>query len=394
MDFGRIWAEVDLDALDRNLEQVSDLAGDRRVMVAVKADAYGHGLREVAAEIAGRVDSFGVASVEEGISLRASGIADTDILVLSPAPYTDIPDIVRHRLTPSVTEDEFARRLSAEAGRAGATVDVHVEVDTGMGRTGVTVEEAPGFAAATAGLPGIRLRGVFTHFPSADNDVAFTTEQVRRFSALVERLRTGHPDLLCHAANSAGLLNVADSRLDMIRPGLVVYGILPESYHSGHRHTTLDLQPVMSVRSRVVNLRDIPAGNSISYDRNFFTARDSRIAVITAGYGDGYPYGLTNRGEAIIRGSRVPVVGNVCMDLTMLDVTDVPAVRIGDPVTLLGTSDGDTITANDIASRAGTIAYEIICRVSPRVPRVYLRGGRVTRVKNLLNHTLEGSQID
>jgi len=386
MDYGRIWAEIDLDALDRNMAQVRRLADGRRVMVAVKADAYGHGLREVAAELEDKVDSFGVASVEEGMSLRVAGISKTDIIILSPAPYPEVPDIIRHRLTPAVTEIDFARRLSAEASARGVEVGVHVEVDTGMGRTGVTIEAAPAFLDAVRVLPGVRVDGVFTHFPSADNDIEFTRGQVGRFAALVDRVKRESPGLLSHAANSAGLLNVAESRLDMIRPGLIVYGILPESYHSGHRRTALDLAPVMSLRSRVVNLRDIPSGQSISYDRNYFTARDSRIAVITAGYGDGYPYGLTNRGEAIVRGKRVPVVGNVCMDLTMLDVTDVPGVAIGDHVTLLGTSEGDTITANDIARRAGTIPYEIICRVSPRVPRVYLRGGRVTRVKSLLNH--------
>jgi alanine racemase len=152
------------------------------------------------------------------------------------------------------------------------------------------------------------------------------------------------------------------------------------------RRTDLSLIPVMSLRSRVVNLRDIPAGNSISYERGYFTKRDSRIAVITAGYGDGYPYSLKNRGQAIVKGRRAPIVGNVCMDLTMLDVTDIPGVTIGDPVTLLGSAEGDTITANELAAWAETIPYEITCRVSPRVPRVYAKGGRVVKVRSLLNH--------
>ena len=172
----------------------------------------------------------------------------------------------------------------------------------------------------------------------------------------------------------------------MVRPGLMVYGILPVSYHFFHRTTDMQLAPVMSLRSRVANLRDIPSGRSISYDRRYFTTRDSRIAVISVGYGDGYPYSLTNKGQAIIHGRRVPVTGNVCMDLTMLDVTDVPDVAIGDTVTLLGTAEGDKLCANELALLAGTIPYEIICRVSPRVPRVYIRSGKVEKVRTLLNH--------
>ncbi len=387
MKYGRIWAEINLDALNYNLDQVRKLAGNRQLMVAVKADAYGHGLREIAGELADRVDWFGVAGVDEGISLRTSGVTDTKILVLSPAPYPQIPDLLDHNLTPSVTEFDFARELSGAAAKRKIEIPVHVEVDTGMGRTGVSVAEAAEFIPRVAGLPGLRVEGVFTHFPVADSDVGFTETQLAEYNGLLVQLKQrGFDSLICHAANSAGLLNVPGSHLDMIRPGLIVYGILPESYHAGRRSTDLDLIPVMSLRSRVVNLREMPAGSSLSYERSFTTGRDSRIAVITAGYGDGYPYSLTNRGEAIIEGRRAPVVGNVCMDLTMLDVTDIPDVAIGDPVTLLGSAEGDTITANELAARAGTIPYEIICRVSPRVPRVYIRKGKVTEVRNLLNN--------
>jgi alanine racemase len=386
MDFGRIWAEVNLDALNYNLDQVKKLAGDRKLMVAVKADAYGHGLTEVAAEIQDRVDAFGVAGVEEGINLRRAGITDPGILVLSPAPYEEIPDLFKYNLTPTVTEPEFARLVASEAQNRNLTMPIHVEVDTGMGRTGVGLNEAAGFIRTVADLPGLRLEGVFTHFPTADSDTKFTEIQLAGYRRLLAQLeQDGHDSILRHAANSAGLMNLPESQLDMIRPGLIVYGILPESYRSGRRTTNLDLVPVMSLRSRVVNLRDIPAGNSISYERNFFTERDSRIAIITAGYGDGYPYALTNKGEAIIHGLRVPIVGNVCMDLTMLDVTGLTDVAIGDPVTLMGTDSGSTITANDIAAWADTIPYDIICRVSPRVPRIYIKDGKVTGVRNRLN---------
>jgi len=386
MEFGRIWAEINLDALNNNLNEVRRRADYGKVMLAIKADAYGHGLREVAQEVADRVDFFGVASTDEGITLRLGGIKNP-ILVLSPVPYREIPSLFEHNLTPSVSETDFARRLSAEATRRGVSIGLHIEVDTGMGRTGIDDETAAEFAAAVAKLPGLDIDGVFTHFPAADSDLDFTRHQLQLYERVMSQLtRLGISGYLRHTANTAGFLNLPGSRYDLVRPGLMVYGILPESYESGYRTSELKLAPVMSLRSRIVNLRDIAAGRSLSYERSYFTRRDSRIAVITAGYGDGYPYSLKNRGKAIVRGNRVPIVGNVCMDLTMLDVTDLKDAEIGDIVTLLGSAGGDTITANELANWAETIPYEITCRVSPRVPRVYLHEGKVLATRTLLDH--------
>ncbi|MEO0078907.1 MAG: alanine racemase [candidate division WOR-3 bacterium] len=386
MDHGRIWAEICLDALNRNLDQIRAEVGRCRVMLAIKADAYGHGLREIAEEVQDRVDFFGVAGVDEGVTLRLGGIT-RPIIVLSPITYEEIPQLFDHELTPSVTEFDFARLLSKEAVRRSRTLDVHVEIDTGMGRTGVDVRTAASFTRLVSDLPGLVVKGVFTHFPAADSDLEYSRYQLKSYEQLLARInRLGLSGLLRHAANSAGFLNLPGSRYDLIRPGLIVYGILPDSYQSGHRTAKLNLTPVMSLRSRIVNLREMPAGRSISYERSYFTRRPSRIAVITAGYGDGYPYSLKHRGQALVRGHRVPVVGNVCMDLTMLDVTDVPEAAVGDTVTLLGSDNGATITANELATWAETIPYEITCRVSPRVPRVYVRGGSVVKVRTLLDH--------
>lgn len=382
-----MWAEIDLDALAHNLSEVRRSIGPSRIMMAIKADAYGHGLREVAAEVRELVDAFGVASVEEGVACRLAGVSDTPIIVLSPTPYDVIPELFEYRLTPSVTEFHFAELLSIEAGARRSVLPVHVEIDTGMGRTGVWAEEAADFVARVAALPGLKAEGVFTHFPAADSDIEFSRTQVVTFRRLLADIEArGVRGLLCHVANSAGCLNLSDSMFDMVRPGLMVYGILPVSYHFHHRTTNMNLTPVMSLRSRVVNLRRIPAGHSVSYERRYFTTRDSRIAVISVGYGDGYPWSLASKGQAILLGRRVPVVGNVCMDLTMLDVTDVPEVAIGDTVTLLGTADGGRLCANELALLAETIPYEIVCRVSPRVPRVYTKNGTVKKVRTLLNH--------
>lgn len=386
MHYGRVWAEIDLDALDHNLAALRAAIGGRKLLLAIKADAYGHGLREVGSAAADKVDCFGVASVEEGAALRLAGVK-TPVLVLSPIPYGEIPGLFDHGLTPSVSEPEFARLLSAEAARRATAVGFHVEVDTGMGRTGVDADRAFGFITGTARLPGLRLDGVFTHFPAADSDIHFSCGQLVEYRALLDRLHhAGLEHFLAHSANSSGFLNIAESGLDMIRPGLLAYGILPDSYASGQRSTGLALKPVMRLRSRIVNLRSVAAGRSVSYERAWFTRRDSRIAVITAGYGDGYPWSMKDRGFALVRGRRAPIAGNVCMDLTMLDVTDIPETRIDDRVTLLGADGGETISANELAARAGTIPYEIVCRVSPRVPRVYLREGKAIKVRNLLNN--------
>lgn len=386
MHYGRVWAEIDLDALDANLAAIRAAVAPRRLLFAVKADAYGHGLREIALAAAGSVDCFGVASVEEGAILRRAGIT-RPVLVLSPIPYGEIPALLDHDLTPSITEPEFARLLSAEALRRSTTVNFHVEVDTGMGRTGIDTDRAFGFITGTARLPGLRLAGVFTHFPAADTDIAFSCSQLQSYRTLLERLHAeGLTQFLAHAANSPGILNINDSFFDMVRPGLLGYGIRPDSPAPGTVSPRVQVKPVMRLRSRIVNLRRIAAGHSVSYQRTWLAPRDSRIAVITAGYGDGYPWSLSNRGSALVCGRRAPIAGNVCMDLTMLDVTDIPEAAIDDRVTLLGTDGAETITAGELAARAGTIPYEIVCRVSPRVPRVYLRGGKVTKIHNPLSH--------
>lgn len=387
MNYGRVWAEIDLDALKHNITEVRRSLGDRRILFAIKADAYGHGLREIAFASYRLVDAFGVASVEEGVSCRRAGVDETPVLILSPTPEKAIPELFENNLIPTVTEINFAKSLALEAQRRSSEIPVHIEVDTGMGRTGVSLSEALEFITEITKLPGIRLAGIFTHFPAADTDINFTRQQVEEFNRLLATLAAnGIKGFISHAANSAGCLNIPEAHLDMVRPGLMLYGILPLSYHLGHRRAQLNLKPVMSLRSRIVNLRNFPPGTSISYERSYFTTRPSRIAVISVGYGDGYPYSLTNKGYCLLYGKRAPVVGNVSMDLTMIDVTDIPQAKLGDTVTLLGSADGKTICANELALLAETIPYEIICRVSPRVPRIYLENGRVVHIKTLLNY--------
>jgi alanine racemase len=378
----RIWAEIYLDALDENLMAVKKLLGNKKILLAIKADAYGHGAKEIAVHLDGKVDMFGVASLEEGIDLRTNGKIISPILVLSPIPYSGIDSLFEYNLSPSISEREFAQILTQAAKQREKPIKVHVEVDTGMGRTGLSIDEAVETITQINTGSYLEVEGVFTHFPAADNDFPFTRQQIEKYVNLTESLtKKGVKPIIRHVANSAGFLNFAESYFDMIRPGLIIYGICTNQA----TQQIASLKPVMSLRTRIVNLRKIPKGNSISYERTYFTKRDSLIAVVTTGYGDGYPWSLSNNAEVLVAGQRAKVVGNVCMDLTMIDVTPIQKVKIGDTVTLIGKDRNDTITVNELAGWAKTIPYEVITRISPRVPRVFIKEEKIQKVRDLLN---------
>jgi alanine racemase len=389
MDLGRIWAEIDLDALNNNLNSIKQSLGDKKILLAIKADAYGHGAKEIALELQNRVSMLGVAGVEEGISLRYGGVK-TPILILSPIPYFEINALWEYDLLPTISEMDFAQSLYESTKKKGANMHVHIEVDTGMGRTGLDYDKALEQIQQIAAYKSLMIDGIFTHFPAADNDIEFTRQQIGKFNNLCDKLNAvGIKNFLRHSSNSAGFINFPNADFDMIRPGLAVYGIYPKNLMQECRNCYL--QPVMSLRSRVVNLRFLSQGQSISYDRKYFTKRDSLIAVITAGYGDGFPYAMKNSEIIINVGNenqvipkRAKIVGTICMDLIMIDVTDIQGVKIGDIVTLMGTSNGETINAYDLAGWANTIPYEITCQISPRVPRVFLKDKKIVSTRNLL----------
>jgi alanine racemase len=389
MDLGRIWAEIDFNALRNNLNLIKQTLGNKKILLAIKADAYGHGANEIASELQNDVDLLGVAGVEEGISLRYGGI-NTPVLILSPIPYFEIDLLWEFNLMPTIGEMDFAKYLFESTKKIGADIHVHIEVDTGMGRTGLDYDKALEQIQEIASYTSLIIDGVFTHFPSADSDLDFSKEQIGKFNNLCDKLnQSGINNFLRHASNSAGFLNFPNADFDMIRPGLSVYGIYPKKSVNDIRK--ISLEPVMSLRSRVVNLRFVSQGQSISYDRKYFTKRDSIIAVITAGYGDGYPFALQN-GEVIIHVSegseihskRAKIVGNICMDLIMIDVTGLHGVKIGDIVTLMGAANNEKISAYDLAKWANTIPYEITCGISPRVPRVFLKDQKIASIRNLL----------
>ncbi len=381
------WVEVDLDRFAANLRAVRALAGpEREVLLVVKADAYGHGAVEIAeaAEAEG-VAYLGVATLHEGIQLRQSGCS-LPIVVLSPLLPSEIEEAVAHGLDPTVPDLEFGRALSDAAGAAGRPLRCHVEVDTGMGRSGVLADQAEAFLERLSVLPGLRLASVFTHFPDADaDDLGFARHQLERFEALLERLKTrGIRPPRIHAANSAGAVNLPGSHCQWLRIGLLAYGHRPPRCDA-----RIALQPVMSFKSRLVQIRDLPAGVPVSYGRTWVTPRPTRIGVVAVGYGHGYSWLLSNRGRMLVGGRSVPIVGRVTMDLTMVDLGDAPEAQVGDEVVLFGDQGGESLSLAEVARGSETLPYEIMCTIGKRVTRIYVRGGRPVKLTSLVGESAE-----
>lgn len=368
-------AEIDLSALRQNYrlikEKVRPGAG---IMAVVKADAYGHGFMDVSKELESLdVTAFGVAFLAEGIQLRKSGI-DRPILVLGGAYPGQERKSVGYNLSVVVFSVEQAKRLDEAASALFRKAKVHLKIDTGMGRLGVSPDEAQLVLREIKGLKNVELEGLISHFASADElteeGAAFTAKQVELFSGVVQEAKNlGFAPRYIHTANSAAAFSLDLPFCNLIRPGIVLYGSLPSADFAGK----IDVSPVMRLRSRVAMLKWVETGTTISYARRYTAAGRSLIASVPAGYADGYSRALTNKGEAVIRGRRAKVSGTVCMDWVMFDVTHIPEVAVGDEVVLLGCDRaGNCIRAEELAEKAGTISYEIFCGISKRVPRVYL----------------------
>jgi len=384
------WVEVDLDRFAANLREIRALAVPARdLLLVVKADAYGHGAVEMAeAAAAEGVAMLGVATLHEGIQLRQAG-SRIPIIVLSPLLPGEIGEALAHDLDPTVCDLAFAEALSAAAVAAGRPRRIHVEVDTGMGRIGVREEDAEDFLERVVALPGLRLASLFTHFPDADgDDLSFSHEQVRRFDDLLRRLeRRGIRPPRVHAANSAATVHLPESHYDWVRVGLLAYGHRPPRCRADAR-----LEPVMSFKSRLVQVRSLPAGVPISYARTFTTTRPTRTGVVAVGYGHGYSWLLSNRGQMLVRGRRVPILGRVTMDLTMVDLTDVAEARVGDEVVLFGAQGQASLSLEEVAQGSETLPYEVMCTIGKRVTRIYVSGGRPVKLTTLVGESEEWAQ--
>jgi alanine racemase len=372
------WAEINLDALASNFQIVrKQVGGNVKIMAVVKADAYGHGAvicaRRLAAEGA---DWFGVALPEEGIGLREAGIT-LPIFCLAGFWEGQAAACIQHKLVPAAYRIDMIDSLDQAARSAGVVGDVHIKIDTGMGRLGVRFDEIDEFVGALKRFQNIRVEGLMTHFAAADDPSCepLTENQIRRFEQAVDAFRDqGYNPSHHHLANSAAIFSHPSAWGNMVRPGGVLYGlwrdVLPPSAKDTH------LQPVMSVHSRITLLKWVPQGETLGYGCTYEASRKTLVATLPIGYEDGYLRGLSNRGHVIVRGSYAPVIGRVSMDLTLIDVTNIPSVSSDDIVTLLGEEFGEgslTVPAEDIAKTADTLSYEVTCGISSRVPRLYGR---------------------
>ena len=368
------WAEVDLDALASNFRVVRRrVAAGVKVLAVVKADAYGHGAAECAQRLeAEGADWFGVATPEEGVELRRAGVM-RPVLTFGGFWEGQAEVCVGERLVPAVYRLDMAATLDEAARAAGVVADIHVKIDTGMGRLGVRYEAAAEFAARLAGLKNVRVDGLLTHFAVADEPerLCFTDDQVKRFRDAVEAFRAhGHRPTHEHLANSAAAFAYPQTWGNMVRPGGVLYGLWRDVLPAGSADP--GLRPVMSVRSRVTLLKRVRRGETLGYGCTFEASRDMMVATLPIGYHDGYMRALSNRGRVIVRGKYAPVVGRISMDLTLVEVTDVTGAAEGDVMTLLGTDGALAVPAEDLAQTAGTISYEVTCGISRRVPRPYV----------------------
>ena len=361
---------IDHEALRSNLRQIRDKVGSRvKILCMVKANGYGHGATEISPTLArAGADAFGVATLEEAVQLREAGI-QAPLIVLAGVFPAQLDTFVEYKLTPVVHDLISLKALDRESSRRQVELGVHLKIDTGMGRLGFLAAEADQWIAAIKQAESLHIQGVFSHFSHAESVQGdYTQKQLEIFKRVLGQLRSAGviPDLV-HLANSAATITLPAAYFDMVRPGLMLYGVYP----SPNMKEQINLKPVLSWKTKILQLKNVPSGTSVSYGQTYVTERESLIATLPIGYADGYPRFLSNRGEALVRGQRARIAGRVCMDLTMIDVTDIRNVRQGDEVVLLGRQGGAEISADEIAAWANTISYEILTSIGTRVPRIH-----------------------
>ncbi len=379
------WVEVDLDAVAENLETVRSLVGPAtKVCAVIKADAYGHGVVEVARLLQDRnVDYMAVAVLDEAVELRQMGIRKP-ILILGPLMPGQAPYVLRYDLTQTICSVEMAEELSREAIRQRKIAKIHVKIDTGMGRLGVFHREAPQFINNIKQLPGIELEGLFTHFATSDSiDKSYLYEQWESFNQVIQDVKAmGIHIPITHCATSATIIDLPFMKLDMVRPGLMLFGLYPREDMKGK----VDLKPALTLKARISFLKEIHQERSISYGRKYTARPGQKIATLPMGYYDGYRRLFTNQGKVLAGGVPCPVVGAVCMDHVMVDVTQVPGVRRFDEVVIIGAQGDHRITVNDLAETLSTINYEVLAALGRRLPRIFHRKGHVVGVRNLAGY--------
>lgn len=382
MNYGRTWVQIDLGAICHNVACVRNKIGqDVKLLTVIKADAYGHGAVEVAKALQKQCDFFGVASVSEGVELRKAGIR-IPILVLGFTDSYDFTHAVEFDIRPTIFTLEQAHALSEEAQRQGKTASFHFAVDTGMSRIGFQVsEECADIVQQITLLPSLHAEGIFSHYFASDEaDLSRAKAQQDAFIRFNEMLSARGIEIpIRHMSNSAGILTL-DKRFDMVRSGIITYGVFP----SAEVDRSMDLRPAMQWKSQVFHVKTLESGRFVGYGGTYVTSRPTVVATIPVGYADGYPWCLSNKGKVIIRGQFAPIIGRVCMDLLMVDVTDIKGVRDGDIVTLIGSDGCASLSVEEVAEAAHSFSYELLCSFTRRVPRVYVRNDREIKVVDYL----------
>ncbi len=376
------WAEINLDNLKKNFLFIRERVKDKKIISVVKADAYGHGAPEIASELEFLgSDYFAVATLEEGIELRIKGISKP-ILVFGYIFPKQADYILNFSLTPTLYSLDFAKELNKICELTREKVNVHIKIDTGMGRVGILWNEAVGFIKEILKFKNLNIEGLYAHFSSADEkDKTYTKLQFERFMKVIDELEKENIKIpLKHHGNSATVIDLPEYILDGVRTGISLYGLRPSE-----EVKKVKLYPVMSLHSKIIFLKKVPPQTPISYGRTFITKRESLIATLPFGYADGYPRILSNKGEVLYKGRRAKIVGRVTMDQVMIDLTKFKEAKVGDDVIIMGRDGNEEITADEIAKKCKTINYEIVTRIGKRVPRVYIRNGEVIKIKTLLD---------
>ena len=382
--FNRIQAVINLDNIRHNVSAMKSLVDENKKMLAViKADAYGHGAVEVGRALDDMVDYYAVAFLDEGIELRKAEI-DKPILILGYTDPSDYMDLMRWDIRPAMYDVDEAQQLSDDAVSMGKRAKIHIKVDTGMGRIGFTCDDAGvNNIEKIWKMPGIKIEGIFTHYAKADEyDKTAANGQLEKFRWINDRLaEIGIHIPVRHRSNSAGIMEMDNSDFDMVRSGIVTYGLYPsEEVDKG----IADLRPAMSLTSKVIFVKDVKAGTGIGYGWSYIADHDIKVATVSAGYADGYPRAQSNKGRVIIHGQYAPIIGRVCMDQFMVDVSHIDGVKVRDDVILIGRDGDKEISVEEVAEPANSFNYELVCNIGRRVPRVYIRDGKITGEVNYL----------
>ena len=380
-----VWAEIDLDNLAHNMREVrKNTKEDSLVTAVVKADAYGHGaIKSAETFLNNGADRLAVATLSEAIELRKANI-EVPILILGYTPKGQYPLVIKWDITQTIFDYESARILSEEAAKLGKDAIIHIKIDSGMGRIGFlpndkSIEEI----IKISKLPNLNMEGIFTHFATADEkDKSYTRLQYNRYMEVIEKLEKAEIHIpIKHISNSASIIDFEEYDLDMVRGGIMIYGLWPSDEVNKEK---IDLKPAMTLKAKISNVKQVPKDTGISYGQIFVTERKSKIATIPIGYADGLTRLLSTKGEVFVKGRRAPIVGRICMDQCMIDVTDIDDIVVGDEVVLFGYGEEAYPHVDEIANKLNTINYEIVCMVGRRVPRVYIQNGKIVEVKDYL----------